>query len=391
MSYKQVLGIIVVGLCVVYVAYGFLVHSPLQKTTTSVVSNSSTSTTKTALLANGCFWCVEHDMRQVAGVREVSSGYADGSTEHPTYENYAEDGHREVILVTYDPEIVTYGELVEHIIKHGDPTDAGGSFHDRGPQYAPAIYFADEAEETEARRVITAIDNLHIFPEPLPLLVLPRVPFWPAEDYHQDYATKNPLRYTYYRNGSGRDTFIETHWGTTAGTFVVPRAHASPSMATSTSTSKEEVWKTYTKPSDDILKTTLTPLSYDVTQRSATEPSFKNEFDTNFAPGIYVDIVSGEPLFSSRDKYDSGSGWPSFVQPISLDAVTLRSDNTLFTTRTEVRSHYADSHLGHVFDDGPIDRGGKRYCMNSAALRFIPLDAMEREGYDYLIPSVQNF
>lgn len=336
---------------------------------------------KTALLANGCFWCVEHDLQKVEGVVDVVSGYAGGSIENPTYKDYAKAGHREVVLVTYDPAQVTYGNLVEHIIKHGNPTDAAGSFGDRGLEYAPAIYYADEAERTEARRVIDAIDALGVFAAPLPLLVTPRVAFWPAEEYHQDYATKNSFKYSFYRTASGRDAFIKKYWGDSADTFVVPHADK-------TSVSKEGTWTSFAKPSHEDLRTRLTSLQYEVTQEDGTETPFDNPYDKLYDEGIYVDIVSGEPLYSSRDKYDSGTGWPSFTKPIAADAVTLHEDNTFFSKRTEVRSRYADSHLGHVFDDGPKDRGGLRYCMNSAALRFIPKTDMERDGYGYLLAEI---
>jgi peptide methionine sulfoxide reductase msrA/msrB len=340
---------------------------------------------KTALLANGCFWCVEHDLEEVEGVIDVVSGYAGGSTENPTYKNYDAGGHREVVLVTYDANTVTFGNLVEHVIKHGNPTDAEGSFGDRGQQYAPAIYYESEHEKNEAVRVIQAIDALRVFPEPLPLVVIPRVAFWPAEEYHQNYAKKNPVRYTYYRTASGRDAFIKKQWGDSAGSFVVSPLK---DVEMKPITSRENSWESFVKPSNDVLKTLLTGIQYKVTQEDGTEPSFQNAYDKNYNEGVYVDVVSGEPLFLSKDKYDSGTGWPSFVKPISDDAVTLHEDNTFFSKRTEVRSRYSDSHLGHVFDDGPEDRGGKRYCMNSAALLFIPRGDMEKEGYAYLLPRI---
>jgi peptide methionine sulfoxide reductase msrA/msrB len=359
------------------------VSTPAPSTAEPVLTGAE----KTAMFANGCFWCVEADLEKVPGVIRVVSGYAGGATENPTYENSAAAGHREVVEVTYDPSVVSYANLVEHIIKHGDPTDTAGSFNDRGPQYAPAIYYATEVEQAEAERVIKAIDNLKVFDAPLPLSVLPTMPFWPAEEYHQDYAKKNPLKYNYYRTGSGRSRFIETTWGDRATRFEVPAHMDNVSDVTNKEVTQYNAmsWDSYIKPSDDELRTRLTPLQYKVTQHEGTEPPFKNEYDKNDAEGIYVDIVSGEPLFFSKDKYDSGTGWPSFVKPISPEAVTLVEDKRLFTTRTEVRSHHADSHLGHVFPDGPADRGGERYCMNSAAMRFIAKADMEQAGYGYLL------
>lgn len=355
--------------------------------TTPTAQKSSEKIERTALLANGCFWCVEHDLEKVSGVTDVVSGYAGGSTENPTYKNYITGGHREVVLVTYDASKITFANLVEHIIKHGDPTDAHGSFGDRGPQYAPAIYYENNTEKSEAYRVIKAIDDMHVFEKPLPLAVISRVKFWPAEDYHQNYGDTNPIRYTYYRTASGRDNFIKKYWGDSVNTFVVPDMKSFDLNTQSEPTnSKEGSWAHFVKPSSDTLKAQLTSLQYNVTQENGTEPPYTNAYDKNYDEGIYVDIVSGEPLYLSRDKFDSGTGWPSFVKPISNEVVVLHEDNTLFSKRTEVRSRYADSHIGHVFDDGPKDRGGKRYCMNSAAMRFIPRSAMEQEGYAYLFP-----
>ena len=342
---------------------------------------------KTALLATGCFWCVEHDLEKVTGVVDVVSGYAGGKTDNPTYENYSAGGHREVVLVKYDSSLVTYANLVEHIIKHGDSSDAGGSFYDRGLSYAPALYYANEKEKSEAQRVVSFIDGLKVFEKPLPIVIIPRVPFWPAEEYHQDYAVKNPIRYAYYRSGSGRDAYIEKTWGASASIFSVPKASTDKVLENITSFNSMS-WKSFVKPSSEVLKSKLTPLQYEVTQKEGTESPFNNIYDKNNEAGIYVDIVSGEPLYFSKDKFDSGTGWPSFVRPISSDVVTLTIDKKLFSSRTEVRSRYADSHLGHVFDDGPSDRGGKRYCMNSASLRFISKSDMEKEGYGYLLSEV---
>ncbi len=343
----------------------------------------------TALFGNGCFWCVESDMEKVAGVVSVVSGYAGGSASSPTYQNYADSGHREVVLVTYDANVVTYANLVEHILKHGDPTDVGGSFKDRGVEYAPALYYETEAEAAAARAVVQAVDAAGIFSEPLPIPLLPRTAFYPAEEYHQDYAKKNPLKYSFYRTASGRSAFIVRTWGDDATKFIYSTNITNNSSAAMNTPYTPTSWTTYVRPDDATLRAQLSELSYKVTRQDGTERAGTSPLDKNYEPGIYVDIISGEPLFSSRDKYDSGTGWPSFVRPISDEAVTLHEDRRLFSVRTEVRSRYADSHLGHVFDDGPADRGGKRYCMNGAALRFIPQAEMAAAGYAAWLSKVE--
>jgi peptide methionine sulfoxide reductase msrA/msrB len=356
------------------------------------MQTETNNTKATALFANGCFWCVEHDLEKVSGVLGVVSGYAGGSTQNPTYENYHDGGHREVVEVTYDPSVVTYGNLVEHIIKHGDPTDAGGSFYDRGSYYAPALYYATPSEKETAEKIIAAVDALKVFKAPLPLVVTPIVKFYSAEEYHQDYSKKNPIRYNYYRASSGRTKFFEKAWGSEANTFTISNGlQKDVAIKTKTATMKQfnkNSWDAFVKPSAEELQKLLTPLQYEVTQEEGTESPRSNAYDKLTDAGIYVDVVSGEPLFFSKDKYDSGTGWPSFVKPISDDVVTLKVDKKLFSTRTEVRSRHADSHLGHVFDDGPKDRGGKRYCMNGAALTFIPKAEMEEKGYGYLLGEI---
>lgn len=344
---------------------------------------------KIAIVGTGCFWCVEHDFAKVTGVINVVSGYAGGSTENPTYENYGKGGHREVVKVTYDPNILSYGNVIEHVIKYGDPTDPDGSFKDRGKYYAPVIHYENDIERDTVLAVIQQIDALGVYEKPIAVSVLPTATFFAAEEYHQDYAEENPVRYNVYRKASGRTAFIEKHWGQNAGDFI---ASEKPTLETnnemSNMTTSKKSWENFVKPSDAELKATLTALQYDVTQKEGTERAGTSELDKNYEAGIYVDIVSGEPLFSSRDKFDSGTGWPSFVKPIAEDAVTHHEDKKLFSTRTEVRSRYADSHLGHVFNDGPSDRGGLRYCMNGAALRFIPKVDMEKEGYGDLLQAL---
>ncbi len=339
---------------------------------------------KVSYFANGCFWCVEHDLAKVQGVQGVISGYMDGDSKNPTYENYAEGGHREVVEVTYDSDQVSYANLVEHILKHGDPTDKDGSFYDRGREYAPAIYYETDEEKRIAQSLIQHIDRDTIFAKNIVIEILPQKVFWKAEEYHQDYSEKNPIRYNYYRKSSGRDNFIEKHWGVQSEVF-----HYSQPLVSTTHHSVKEIsrpWMNFSKPSDDMLRKLLTPLQYHVTQEEGTEQPFANVYDKHNEMGIYVDVVSGEPLYTSFDKYDSGTGWPSFVKPISDESITLHVDRGIFSERVEVRSRIANSHLGHVFDDGPQDRGGKRYCMNSAALRFIPKQEMEKQGYGAYLP-----
>lgn len=348
-----------------------------------VMGSTTTVTAAKAILAGGCFWCVESDLQKYTGVKNVISGYAGGSGDNPTYEDYAKRGFREAVEVTYDPTKVSYGNLVEYVIRHSDATDPDGSFHDRGPQYTSAAYYSSPEEKLSAETVVKNIDARKVYEKPLALYIIPTVKFWPAEDYHQDYAKKNPIRYSYYRSSSGRDSFIDSHWGKDTIPTLTPEI--STNKNSMTNNTLNHPWEHFVKPSNAELKAKLTATEYSVTQEKGTETPFKNEYAENYSAGIYVDIVSGEPLYSSKDKFDSGTGWPSFVKPINGNVVVEKIDKGIFTSRTEIRSRIADSHLGHVFNDGPADRGGKRYCMNSAALRFIPKNEMEKSGYgDYL-------
>lgn len=304
-----------------------------------------------ATFAGGCFWCMVSPFDEYPGVVKVDSGYTGGHVKNPTYEQVCagDTGHVEAIQITYDPEVLPYETLLEMFWRQIDPTDPGGQFCDQGSSYHTAIFFHTPEQKAAAEASRQALDDSGRFDAPIVTPILPAAEFWPAEDYHQGFYKKNPAHYKNYRKSSGRDEFIREHWKGNEKSVA--------------------------------LKEKLTDLQYRVTQENGTEPPFQNEYWNEEREGIYVDIVSGEPLFTSRDKFDAGCGWPSFTKPLQKDIIEEKVDQSHGMVRTEVRSKLSDSHLGHVFDDGPRDAGGLRYCINSAALRFIPKNEMEKEGY----------
>lgn len=305
-----------------------------------------------ATFAGGCFWCMVEPFDERPGIIEVVSGYTGGTVENPSYELVCTNttGHLEAVQITYDENIMSYEDLVQTFWQQIDPIDPGGQFNDRGESYQTAIFYHNDVQKEIAEATKTSLNTSGKFSKPVVTKILPAQPFYLAEKNHQDYYKNHSFRYKLYKKGSGRADYIKNTWD---------KKH-----------DKKE------------LRNKLTSVQYEVTQNSGTESPFENEYWDNEAEGIYVDLISGKILFSSQDKFDAQCGWPSFTKPVDNYEVTEHADTTHGMMRTEVRSKEADSHLGHVFNDGPKEHGGLRYCMNSAAMRFISKDEMIKEGYE---------
>ncbi len=342
----------------------------------------------TIYLAGGCFWGLEAFLKQLPGVRSTEVGYANGATQNPTYAEVCHrgTGHAETVKVTYDPRVLPTDVLLRGFFSVIDPTSVNRQGNDVGTQYRSGIYWEDPSDESTVREVLATVQKG--YQKPLATETGPVQGFYPAEDYHQDYLEKNPHGYCHIRPGAAQ-AFVEQMGLVEGRSYRGGASSEDGSAPVQTDPGAAISSHGYTAPSDEELEKSLAPDQYRVVRRGATERPFSSPYDKQFEPGIYVDVTSGEPLFSSDDKFDAGCGWPSFARPISKKVVGERLDLSHGMVRTEVRSAAGDAHLGHVFDDGPAALGGKRYCINGAALRFVPRDRMEAEGYGYLLPYVK--
>ena len=369
---KNKLLLIIPVLLVVTVVYVFAMYfknkdkTLANNDTTEITVNDNNTVDSVKLkeiyLAGGCFWGLEAYMQKIKGVEDAVSGYANGKTDNPSYKDLHTSGHAETVKVVYNPDMVSLEELLEYYLRVVDPVSINKQGNDTGAQYRTGVYYTNNSEKTIIEKVLANEQNK--YDKPIAIEVLPLQQFFIAEDYHQDYLAKNPGGYC--------------HIDLSLADKPLSDKDISKSNEPEIDASK------YPRPSNDELKKKLTDKQYQVAVNSDTERPFSNEYWNNFEKGIYVDITTKEPLFLSTDKFESGCGLPSFSKPINKEVVEYNEDHSFNMDRTEVRSRSGDTHLGHVFDDGPKESGGKRYCINSASLEFIPYEKMDERGYGYL-------
>lgn len=331
-------------------------NSPIQKEQSMKLQHQQKENLQDIYLAGGCFWGIEAYMEKIYGVKDAVSGYANGKTNTTSYKLLSQTDHAETVKVTFDANKISLEKILAYYFKVIDPLSVNKQGNDRGRQYRTGIYYKNDQQRKIVEQFIQQIqqkyrEKLQVETEDLKHFIV-------AEDYHQDYLAKNPNGYCHIDLSQADEIIIDE--------------------------------KDYPKPTENELKAKLTPLQYSVTQKKETEHSFSNQYWDNFKPGLYIDVTTGEPLFSSQDKFESGCGWPSFTQPIIKEVVNYEKDTSFNMVRTEVISRSGKAHLGHVFNDGPKDKGGLRYCINSASIEFIPLAEMDERGYGYLIPKIKG-